>query len=105
MHCDCYNKLIDLSFYLNSTTDCNVSEQNPGIYIHKRMHNIKMVWLLKFYWSCAVGIATGYVLDDRGVSIRVPIGARILSSPCLPDRFWDPPSLLSNSTGSYFPGA
>jgi hypothetical protein len=39
---------------------------------------------------------TGYGLDDRGVGIRVPEGARIVCSPRLPDRFWGPPSLLSN---------
>jgi hypothetical protein len=29
----------------------------------------------------AVGIATGYGLDDQGVGVRVPVGARIFSSP------------------------
>jgi hypothetical protein len=46
--------------------------------------------------DCAVGIATGYGLDDRGVGVWVPVGARIVSSPCCPDQFWVPPSLLSN---------
>jgi hypothetical protein len=44
----------------------------------------------------AVGIATGYGLDDRGVGVRVPVGSRIFSSPRRPDRIWGPPSLLSN---------
>jgi hypothetical protein len=35
-----------------------------------------------------VGIATGYGLDDQGVGVRAPVGARILSSPCRPDRPW-----------------
>jgi hypothetical protein len=35
---------------------------------------------------------TGYVLDDRGVEVRVPVGSRIFSSPHRPDRFWGPPS-------------
>jgi hypothetical protein len=43
-----------------------------------------------------VGIATGYGLDDRGVRVRVPVGARIFSSPRRPDRLWGPSSLLSN---------
>jgi hypothetical protein len=43
----------------------------------------------------SVSIVTGYGLEDRGVGVRVPIGSRISSSPC-PDRFWDPPSLLTN---------
>jgi hypothetical protein len=36
----------------------------------------------------AVGIATGYGLDDREVGVRVPVGSRILYSPRCPDRFW-----------------
>jgi hypothetical protein len=34
----------------------------------------------------SVGIATGYGLDDQGVGFRVQVGARILNSPCRPDR-------------------
>jgi hypothetical protein len=33
----------------------------------------------------AIGIATGYGLDDRGVGVRVPLGSRIFSSPRRPD--------------------
>jgi hypothetical protein len=29
---------------------------------------------------------TGYRLDDQGVGVRVPVGARIITSPCSPDR-------------------
>jgi hypothetical protein len=29
-----------------------------------------------------IGIATGYVLDDRGVGVPVPVGSRILTWPC-----------------------
>jgi hypothetical protein len=43
----------------------------------------------------AVGIATGYGLDDRGVGVRVPVWSRIFSSPRRPDRLWGLPSLLS----------
>jgi hypothetical protein len=43
-----------------------------------------------------VDIATGYGLDDQGVGVQVPVGSRIFSSPCRPDRLWGPPSLLSN---------
>jgi hypothetical protein len=42
-----------------------------------------------------VGIATGYVLDDQGVGIRAPVGARIFTPPPRPDRLRGPPSLLS----------
>jgi hypothetical protein len=43
-----------------------------------------------------VGTATGYELDDRGVRVRIPVGSRICSSPCHPDRLSGPPSLQSN---------
>jgi hypothetical protein len=46
----------------------------------------------------AVGIATNYGQDDRGVAFRVPVGSRIFSSPCLADRllglFTQPPIRL-----------
>jgi hypothetical protein len=29
----------------------------------------------------AVGIASDYGLDDRGVGVRVPVGSRIYTSP------------------------
>jgi hypothetical protein len=44
----------------------------------------------------SVGIATGYGLNSRGVEVRVPVGARIFSSPRRSDRIWDPPTLLPN---------
>jgi hypothetical protein len=50
-----------------------------------------------------VGIATGYGLDDRGVGVRVPVGARIFSSPRRPDGLWGPSNLLSNGYWGLFP--
>jgi hypothetical protein len=47
-------------------------------------------------WDSTVGIATGYVLDDRGVGFRVPVGSRIFCSPRHSDQLWGPPSFLSN---------
>jgi hypothetical protein len=42
-------------------------------------------------------------LDDRGVGVRVPVGARFFFSPRRPDRCWGPPSLLSNGYQGLFP--
>jgi hypothetical protein len=53
--------------------------------------------LISLPWDSAVGIATGYRLDDRSVGVRAPVGSRILSSPRRPDRLWGPPSLLFNA--------
>jgi hypothetical protein len=39
----------------------------------------------------AVGIATGYRLDDRGNGVRVPVRSTILTFPCRPDRSIHPP--------------
>jgi hypothetical protein len=44
--------------------------------------------------DCAVGIANGYGLDDRGVGVRFTVESRIFSSPRRPDRLWGPPRLL-----------
>jgi hypothetical protein len=32
-----------------------------------------------------VGIMNGYRLDDEGVGVQVPVGARIFTFPCHPD--------------------
>jgi hypothetical protein len=52
----------------------------------------------------AVGTAAGYGLDDGGVGVRGSVGSRIFSSARRPDRFWGPPSLLSNGYGAPSPG-
>jgi hypothetical protein len=51
----------------------------------------------------AVGTTTGYGLDDRGVGVSVPVRSRIFSSPCRPNSFCGPTSLLSNRYQKLFP--
>jgi hypothetical protein len=51
----------------------------------------------------AVGIATGYGLDDRGIAVRVPI-SNVFSSPQRRDRLRGPPS-YSVDTGGKAAGA
>jgi hypothetical protein len=51
-----------------------------------------------------VGIAIGYGLDDKGVGVRVLVRLRIFFSPLYLDKFWVPPSLMSNGYRGSFPG-
>jgi hypothetical protein len=75
-----------------------LSQTNP-IYIPIPLRSIL---ISTSYQRCSsVGIATGYWLDDRGVGVRVPVGSRIYSSPCRPDRLWA--TSYSVSTGDSFP--
>jgi hypothetical protein len=72
-------------------------------YIH-RPTKCPVCYLLVLYrnvqnWgsrNSAVGIATAYGLDDRGVGVRGPVESRIFSPQRRPDRLLDPSSLLSN---------
>jgi hypothetical protein len=52
----------------------------------------------------AVGRATGYRMDDREVAVRVPVGPRIFTSPCRPDRLWGRASLLCDGYRELFSG-
>jgi hypothetical protein len=66
----------------------------------KKRHYKRLFSSMSRGW--AVGIANGYGLDGRGVGIRLPVGTGIFSSR-RPDRFWDPPSPLSNGYRGLFP--
>jgi hypothetical protein len=62
---------------------------------------------MKFWVSrdSAVGIATSYWLDDRGVEVWVAMVSRIFTSPCRSDKLWGPPNLLSSGyKGAPSPG-
>jgi hypothetical protein len=73
-------------------------EKNYPVYAFTFQNSMVNICTTSFYKSrdSAVGIATGYALDDQGVGVRVPVGSRIFSSPRRPDRLWGPLNLLSN---------
>jgi hypothetical protein len=54
-------------------------------------------------WDSVVGRATDYGPEDWGVWVLVPVGSRIFSSPCRPDRLWGPLNLLFNEYRGLFP--
>jgi hypothetical protein len=51
-----------------------------------------------------VGIATGYGLDDQGVEVRVPEGARIFTFPCRQIGSGAHPASYPMGNGGSFPG-
>jgi hypothetical protein len=76
-----------------------------GLLLKRRLiKNLKNSFMEKVSRNSAVGITTGYGLDDREVGVRVPVGSRIITSPCRPDRLWGPSNLLYNGYRELFPG-
>jgi hypothetical protein len=62
--------LVSLWVWTLDWTQCSfISDKKPYIPLHVSRDS-------------AVGIATSYWLDDRGVGVRVPVGSRIFTSPC-----------------------
>jgi hypothetical protein len=55
-----------------------------GRTIYRQKYNIKMHFREMRSRDSAVGIATGYGLDDRGVGVRVPTESRIFSTSSRP---------------------
>jgi hypothetical protein len=54
--------------------------------------------------DCAVGIATGYGLDDREVGVRVPVGSRMSSLHVVQTGPGVHATSYLMSTGGFFPG-
>jgi hypothetical protein len=57
-------------------------------------------------WTCthsAVGIATGYGMDDIWLGIRVPVGSGIFTALYRPDRLWTHAAFLPTGMGGLFP--
>jgi hypothetical protein len=52
----------------------------------------------------AVGIATGYGLDDRVVEVRLPVGAKILFLQVVQTGFGINPTSYPKGNGGSFPG-
>jgi hypothetical protein len=59
-------------------------------------------------WTCAeasLNLSRSAVgrAADRGVGARVPVGLRVFTSSCWPDRLWGSPNLLFNGYRGLFP--
>jgi hypothetical protein len=52
----------------------------------------------------AVGVATGYGLDDLGFGVQDPVGSRVFSCASRTDRLWGPPTSYSMGTWGSFSG-
>jgi hypothetical protein len=114
-----FQKLTDL-YYYDWMKHLNVQLQSccrPVLkhFVH-RSTVTALIWRIQFYitfwhfmlfylrngsWGGAVGIASDYELDGRGVGVWVPIWSRIFSSPRRPDMFWSPPCILVNGYWGY----
>jgi hypothetical protein len=70
---------------------------------NNKSSELLLLLLLFKSWDSAVGIVTGYWLDDRVVGVRVPVRSRIYTFPCRPDGHWGPSNLLSNGHRGLFP--
>jgi hypothetical protein len=75
-----------------------LNRRKPLLYCRTNTSNQQSVTVNN---DSSVGIATAYELDAREVGIRVPVGSRIVTSPCRPDRLWGPPSLSNGYWGLF----
>jgi hypothetical protein len=82
----CTNRImlcIECMLILNSCTEIRFVNRNFNWAVPL---DFKHIGFIMMSHGGAVGIATGYVLDDRGAGVRAPIGSRIFTSPYRPDR-------------------
>jgi hypothetical protein len=105
------NQMATDAFYTARVGCCSVSTSSVtlhhGTLRSKNLHTCLLLALTDqsqsnnictagLIWSrdSAVGVATGYGLDDRWAGVRVSIGSRILYSSLCLERVWGPPSFL-----------
>jgi hypothetical protein len=75
----------------------------PNCGVRAKLHLMQKLRLHIRSRDSAVGIATGYGVDDRGIGVRSPVGSRIFSSPRRSDRLLGTPNLLCNVYRWLFP--
>jgi hypothetical protein len=91
---------------------CTISTAGAAIFLIRLSHHASQIINSRIFTvsgsqGIIAGTATGYGLDDPGVAVRVLVGSRIFSSPCLTYRLRGAlilaPSLLSNGYRKFFP--
>jgi hypothetical protein len=56
-------------------------------------------------WSCSkICPHNSVLISTRGAEVRAPVGSKMFTSPCRPDRLWGSPNLLKNGYRGSFPG-
>jgi hypothetical protein len=91
-------------YWTNLVSDLMCSFQAPVCVFYTDNSIILILKMSTINRDSAVAIATGYGLDDRGVRVRVPGGARIFSSPCRQIGSGAHPASYPMDTGSSFSG-
>jgi hypothetical protein len=94
----------NFGYYWELIRECIVGTAGQAICRLSQICKLIMYAENKKNRGSAVGIATGYRLDDRRVRVRVPLASRIFTSPYRPDQIRGPPNLLSDGYWVLFPG-
>jgi hypothetical protein len=92
----------NLRYYMIALTNCivmsTVTVRNLGVMLYK--FNVgKLSSYHIVIRDSAVGIGSGYGLDDRGIRVRVQIDSKIVSSRCLLAWLWGIPILSKGYLG------